>query len=69
MISTICDYAVKTQMISTNPCKNVTIPKMITPEKEYYSIEEAHHLLDLFKRENEGNYKYVLFYTLTIYTG
>ena len=69
MISTICDYAVKMQMIQTNPCKNVTIPKVITPEKEYYSIEEAQRLLDLFKQENEENYKYVLFYTLAIYTG
>lgn len=56
MISTICDYAVKMQMIQTNPCKNVTIPKVITPEKEYYSIEEAQRLLDLFKQEDEKNY-------------
>lgn len=69
MISTICDYAVKMQMIQTNPCKNVTIPKVVTPEKEYYSIEEAQRLLDLFKQEDEENYKYVLFYTLAIYTG
>ena len=41
MISTICDYAVKMQMIQTNPCK----------------------------QEDEENYKYVLFYTLAIYTG
>lgn len=69
MISTICDYAVKMQMIQTNPCKNVTIPKVITPEKEYYSIEEAQRLLDLFREEDEENYKYVCFYTLAIYTG
>lgn len=69
MISTICDYAVKMQMIQTNPCKNVTIPKVVTPEKEYYSIEEAQQLLDLFRQEDEGNYKYVLFYTLAMYTG
>ncbi|MCM1024716.1 MAG: site-specific integrase, partial [Prevotella sp.] len=69
MISTICDYAVKMQMIPSNPCRNVTIPKVITPEKEYYSIEEAQRLLELFSKEDEVNYKYVLFYTLAIYTG
>ena len=69
MISTICEYGVKMQMISTNPCKNVTIPKVITPEKEYYSIEEAQQLFDLFSLEPEENYKYVCFYTLAIYTG
>lgn len=69
MISTICDYTVKMQMITNNPCKNVTIPKVITPEKEFYSIEETQHLLELFKEESEDNYKYVCFYTLAIYTG
>lgn len=69
MISTICDYAVKMQMISTNPCKNVTIPKVVTPEKAYYSIEEAQHLMELFNEESEDNYKYVCFFILAIYTG
>ncbi|MDE7293136.1 MAG: site-specific integrase [Oscillospiraceae bacterium] len=69
MISTICDYAVKMQMIQTNPCKNVIIPRVVTPEKEYYSIEETQHLMDLFRQEDESKYKYVLFYTLAIYTG
>lgn len=69
IISTICDYAVKMQMIPVNPCKNVTIPKVITPEKEFYSIEEAQQMLDLFRNEDEANYKYVCFYTLAVYTG
>ena len=69
MISTICDYAIKMQMISTNPCKNVTIPKVVTPEKDYYSIEEAQHLMELFNQESEENYKYVCFFILAIYTG
>ena len=69
MISTICDYAVRMQMISSNPCRNVTIPKVITPEKEYYSIEEAQRLFELFQQEDEENFKYVCFYTLAIYTG
>ena len=69
MISTICDYAVKMQMISVNPCRNVTIPKVITPEKEFYSIEEAQQMFDLFQKEDSSNFKYVCFYTLAVYTG
>lgn len=68
-ISTVCDYAVKMQMIQTNPCKNVSIPRVVTPEKKLYSIEEAQRLLKLFEYEDKANYKYVCFYTLAIYTG
>lgn len=69
MISTICDYAVKMQMIPVNPCRNVTIPRVITPEKEFYTIEEAQQMLDLFRNEPDSNFKYVCFYTLAVYTG
>lgn len=69
MISTICDYAVKMQMIPANPCRNVTIPRVITPEKEFYTIEEAQQMLDLFRNEPDSNIKYVCFYTLAVYTG
>ena len=69
MISTICDYAVKMQMIPVNPCRNVTIPRVVTPEKDFYSIEEAQQMLDLFQKEDEDNFKYVCFYTLAVYTG
>ena len=69
MISSILDYAVKMQMIRDNPCKNVQIPRVITPEKEYYTIEEAQHLFELFKEESEHNYIYVCFYILAIYSG
>ena len=50
MISTICDYAVKMQMISINPCKNVAIPKVITPEKEYYSLKKHRTCLNFSSR-------------------
>lgn len=68
-ISTVCDYAVKMQVIKENPCKNVTIPKVVTPEKDYYSIEEAQRLLELFAQEPDENYMFVCFYTVAIYTG
>lgn len=69
MISTIFDYAVKMQMIPANPCRNVTIPRVITPEKEFYTIKEAQQMLDLFRNEPDSNFKYVCFYTLAVYTG
>ncbi len=68
-VSTICDYAVKMQIIKENPCKNVTIPKVVTPEKDYYSVEEAQRLLELFEQEPDENYMFVCFYTVAIYTG
>ena len=55
-VSTICDYAVKMQIIKENPCKNVTIPKVVTPEKDFYSVEEAQRLLELFEQEPDENY-------------
>ncbi len=68
-VSTICDYAVKMQIIKENPCKNVTIPKVVTPEKDFYSVEEAQRLLELFEQEPDENYMFVCFYTVAIYTG
>ena len=68
-VSTVCDYAVKMQIIKENPCKNVTIPKVVTPEKDFYSVEEAQRLLELFEQEPDENYMFVCFYTVAIYTG
>ncbi len=68
-ISTVCTYAVKMNIIKENPCKNVTIPKVITPEKEFYSIEETQRLFDLFEKEDKSNFIFVCFFTLAIYTG
>ena len=68
-ISTVCEYAVRMQVIKENPCKNVTIPKVTTPEKDFYSVEEAQRLLELFAQEPDENYMFVCFYTVAIYTG
>ena len=69
MISSILDYAVKMQMIKENPCKNVQIPRVVTPEKELYTIDEAQKLFELFKQESEHDYIYVCFHILAIYSG
>lgn len=69
MISTIFDYAIKMQMLQYNPCKAVTLPKPDAEKRAVYTLEEVQQLLDLLKKEPEENYKYVLFYTLAVYTG
>jgi hypothetical protein len=40
-ISTVFDHAVKMQMVSSNPCKNVTLPKIEPKEKEIYTVGET----------------------------
>lgn len=69
MISTIFDYAMKMQLVMYNPCRAVTLPKPDGEKREVYTLEEVQKLLELFEKEPESNYKYVLFYTLAIYTG
>ena len=68
-ISTVFDYAVKLQMIQTNPCRNVTLPKLTTKDRSVYTLEEVQAMLTFFEEENETNMKYVIFYTLAAFTG
>jgi len=68
-ISTVFDYAVKQQMITSNPCKNVTIPKPNPKEREIYTLDEVQQMLELFEHESEANFKYVIFFTLAVFTG
>ena len=69
MISTIFDYAIKMQLIQSNPCRAVTLPKPDGEKREIYTLEEVQKLFELFEQEDDDNYRYVLFYTLAIYTG
>lgn len=69
LISTIFDYAIKMQMVSSNPCKAVSLPSPDKKEREIYTLEEAQHILELFEKESEDNFKYVVFFTMAMYTG
>ena len=69
LISTVFDYAIKMQMIQTNPCKSVTLPSPDKKERNIYTLEEAQHILELFETEDENNFKYVVFFTMALYTG
>ena len=68
-ISTIFDYAIKMQMLSDNPCKNVVMPSKKTKERKLYTLEEVQKMLELFEEESEANYKYTIFFTLAAFTG
>lgn len=65
-ISSIFDYAIKMQMLSDNPCKYVTLPKIKQAERDCYTLEETQHFLDLLQNEP---LKYQAFFVLAIYGG
>lgn len=46
------DYAVRMEMISTNPIKNVTLPKLEKYTAQYYSVEKLETLLEITKKTN-----------------
>lgn len=66
LISDVFSYAVKMELISTNPCSKVTIPKGEVKEKQIYSQEEMALLLT--KMDGEP-LKYKAFFYLMAYSG
>lgn len=68
-ISSIFDYAVRMQVLSNNPCKNVVLPSKKSKDREVYSLDEVQQMLELFENESEANYKYTIFFTLAVFTG
>lgn len=72
-ISSIFEYANRLDMISTNPCSKVTIPKIDAngkaykkPEKHIYTKEQARELMIMLR---DAPMKYKVFFTLATYTG
>lgn len=53
-------------IVSDNPCKNVTFPKNQSKEKEIYTPEEVNRILTLL---NDEPLKYRAFFNLAIYSG
>lgn len=68
-ISSIFDYAVRMQVLTNNPCKNVVLPSKKAKDREVYSLDEVQQMLELFENESEANYKYTIFFTLAAFTG
>ena len=72
-ISSIFEYAIRLDMVTTNPCSRVTIPKIDAngnvykkPEKHIYTKEETREFMQILA---EAPMKYKVFFTLAIYTG
>ena len=65
-ISDVFGYAIKMNMISDNPCKNVSVASGEKKEKEIYTIEEIEQLLTMLEN---APIKYRVFFTLAIYSG
>jgi len=68
-ISTVFDHAVKMQVVSTNPCKNVTLPKIEKKEHDIYTLEESQQIIDLLLQEPPESMNLALFFILAIFTG
>ena len=66
LISSIFSYAVKMDMLSTNPCTKVTVPKGEKKEKSIYTIDEVKQLFELLEA---APLKYRAFFMLAIYGG
>lgn len=45
-LSAVCTYAVKMEMIPSNPCANVRVPTMTKERKKWYTLEETQAILD-----------------------
>lgn len=61
-------YAVKMNMLTDNPCRNVTVPKGETKEKNIYTVEELAEIFELLDGEDVPT-KYRVFIKLAVYSG
>lgn len=67
-ISDVFGYAIKMDMLSDNPCRNVTVPKGESKEKEIYTIDELAKIFELLDR-NDVPIKFRAFFKLAVYSG
>jgi integrase len=68
-ISTIFESAIRMQYVSVNPCKNVTLPKSKSVEREIYSQAEMQQIFELLFQEPQKNLHFILYFTLAVFTG
>lgn len=67
VISAVFTYAIKMGMLTSNPCRAVTLPPMETDkEKECYTLEEAQAFLDALV---EAPLKWQVFFSLALFGG
>ena len=69
LISTIFEYAIKMQVVSSNPCRATTLPKLKDRQQEIYTVEETQRILALLHSEDKDKYfVFMLYFTLSIFT-
>ena len=65
-VSSVFDYAVRTRVISRNPCENCTLPTITEPDRKMLSLDEVDRFLDILETEP---LKYQAFFKLALYGG
>ena len=65
-ISDVFNYGIKMGVVSNNPCRNVSVPKIEHKEKQIYTVEEVNKFLTLLADEP---LKYHIFFNLAVYSG
>lgn len=67
LLSDVFNYALRFDMIDSNPCNHIFVPKGEKKEKEIYTVEK---MKQLFKLVNQyAPLKYKAFLTLAVYSG
>ena len=69
LVSVILSYAVRKRILTYNPCSTVDYPKAPEQERDFYTVEEVRHLLELLRNEGEEAKPFAMFFTLAAYTG
>jgi len=67
-IFSVYEHAIKMQIISHNPCKAVTLPKVNEQELKIYSVAETQKILGLLYQDEKERH-FALFFILAIFTG
>lgn len=65
-ISDVFSYAIRTGMLTDNPCRRVYVPKQEQDEKQIYTIDEVKRLYENLRGEPM---KYQVYLLLAIYSG
>ena len=66
-VSSIFNYAVRLDLLSSNPCSNAVIPREKKKQREMYSLEEAQHFIDTLIKK--APILFQCYFILQIYSG
>ncbi len=66
-VSSILNYAINLDMLSSNPCNKVSLPPIKKPQREMYTLEEAQHFIDTLIKK--APLLYQCYFILMIFSG